>query len=662
MQRRSRIRAAGLALAVAPVVVAALVAIPSNANAATVSGRAVLSGSKPTWAKVPAHSAAATAVARTATGVGIHVYLAPKTGEAALKAEVAAVSTPGNALYRHFLTSKEYNAKFAPSNAEVAAVSAWLKQAGFKVTSIGTGNRYVEAYGNVNNASKAFDVSFAVYQHGRDFYRSPMQNASVPRGLANSVISVVGLDSEPHLMTHQNLGPPAAFRNARPCSLYFGEIEAQYQADFKTPLPQFANRYLSYAPCGYTPPYLNAAYTGQAGLYYDGTGTTVAIVDAYDSPTLLADADTYSALNGDPTFNQSVFPAQFQNYPMTPYTHVTACGGNGWYPEQHLDVEAVHSIAPGADIAFVGAASCYDTDLLNALFGIVNQDEADVITNSWGSVESGETSGLINAYEQVFQQAAVEGISISFSSGDDGDNLYSTGQKQPDYPASDPYITAVGGTSTGIDGNGNISFQSGWGTYKYSFDSSTNSWNPVGWLYGAGGGFSDLFNRPSWQDSVVPADYPPGRAVPDVAMDADPNTGMLIGETETFPDGTTGYNEARYGGTSLASPLFAGMVALADEAAGGGSNGGGLGFLDPALYAMNGSTNFYDIAPSHTSPIGDVRVDYANGFDSSSGLLYSVRTFDQDLGLATSKGWDDVTGIGVPTPNFITSFPPVGGT
>ena len=77
---------------------------------------------------------------------------------------------------------------------------------------------------------------------------------------------------------------------------------------------------------------------------------------------------------------------------------------------------------------------------------------------------------------------------------------------------------------------------------------------------------------------------------------------------------------------------------------------------------MNGSTNFYDIAPSYKNPIGDVRVDYANGFDSSSGLLYSVRTFDQDLGLATSKGWDDVTGIGVPTPNFITSFPPVGGT
>ncbi|HEY2637106.1 MAG TPA: S8 family serine peptidase, partial [Solirubrobacteraceae bacterium] len=249
--------------------------------------------------------------------------------------------------------------------------------------------------------------------------------------------------------------------------------------------------------------------------------------------------------------------------------------------------------------------------------------------------------------EQAFLQGEMQGITFLFSSGDDGDEVVASGTLQADYPASDPYVLSVGGTSTGIGSDGSLTLLTGWGTNKYSLSADGSSWTPVGFLYGSGGGFSSLFNRPSYQDGVVPASAPPGRAVPDVAMNADPNTGMLIGETQAFPDGNK-YGEYRIGGTSLASPLFTGMQALHQQTA------GRQGLLNPSLYAAarRGTTAFTDVRPVHTGD-GVVRPDYVNSLDPSGGLTYSVRTFNQDSSLTTARGWDDVTGIGVPSPAYV---------
>ncbi len=161
-----------------------------------------------------------------------------------------------------------------------------------------------------------------------------------------------------------------------------------------------------------------------------------------------------------------------------------------------------------------------------------------------------------------------------------------------------------------------------------------------------------LFNRPAYQNGVVPSSYGSGRAVPDVGMDADPTTGMLIGLTQTFPDGVA-YGEYRIGGTSLASPLFAGFTALRAQAVGKDKR---VGFLNPTIYANAGKA-FTDV--KGTPPdAGNVRVDFANGDNASGGLLYSVRTFNQDSSLKVRKGWDDVTGVGSPNPKWITT--PVG--
>ena len=134
-----------------------------------------------------------------------------------------------------------------------------------------------------------------------------------------------------------------------------------------------------------------------------------------------------------------------------------------------------------------------------------------------------------------------------------------------------------------------------------------------------------------------------GRVVPDISMDGDPNTGMLIGETQTFPDGVY-YDQYRIGGTSLSSPLMAGFVALADDLVGIHH-----GFINPSMYAdIAGTSGINDVLPlTHQ---GDVRVDYNNGVDASNGLVRSLRAFDDTAGLAihTTVGYDNTTGLGTP--------------
>ena len=191
-------------------------------------------------------------------------------------------------------------------------------------------------------------------------------------------------------------------------------------------------------------------------------------------------------------------------------------------------------------------------------------------------------------------------------------------------------------------------FQTGWGTQRYNLNATSTRWDFLAFLYGAGGGSSALFNQPAYQHGVVPASFGDVRAVPDVGLDADPTTGMLIGQTQTFPEGVR-YGEFRTGGTSLASPLFAGMTALPLQHA-----GGGLGFLNPTIYGQSGKGTFTDVkgAPKDA---GNVRVDYVNGTNKAGGLRYTVRTFNQDSSLKITRGWDDVTGIGSPNAGWLTS-------
>jgi len=620
--------------AVASTVVATALAVPASASADPAS--AAVPNSQPTWTSHTANEGTATG----SNGVSARVYLAPRGGVAALQAAALAVSTKGSATYHQFLSHKQYVATYAPTAASVKAVEAYLTSQGLKVNSVGADNRYVAFSGTVAAADKAFNTTIKKYKHSGQDVQAPATALKAPAKVTAAILSVTGLDTTAVAMKPAGVTPPNGFRNARPCSIFFNQIKATVKADYTTPLPQFNGQTLSYAPCGYTGPQLRQAYEGNTEL--DGSGVTVAITDAYMSNTLFSDANHYAAVNGDGSYAEG----QFEATTLTPFTRQAKCGPSGWSGEQSLDVEAVHAMAPGARIHYYGSSSCFDSAFLDTLAQVVNDDEAQLVTNSWGSPSEAESAGAIAAYEGVFLQGAVEGISFMFSSGDNGDELANTAIKQVDYPTSDPYVTSVGGTSTEIGSAGQLSKEFGWGTYKFSLSGDGTSWVNPTFLYGAGGGESTEFNRPAYQNGATTSAY---RAVPDVAMDADPNTGMLIGLTQTFPEGVH-YDQYRIGGTSLASPLFAGMTALSLQ-----NGGSAVGLLNPSIYSNVGS--FTDVRAGVTLT-GDVRADFANGLDATSGILYSVRTFGADSSLQVKQGYDEVTGVGSPNSGWLSAFGP----
>ena len=638
MGARAFARGAAASCGLAAVIAAAGVTTASARNGSLVT----LRGSTPAWA-----AKAAVRPAKASGAVSVRVYLAPRGGIAALRAAVLAVSTPGSAVYRHFLTPAQYRAKYEPTAAAVASVSRWLRSAGLRVTAVEASHRYVSASGSVAAAERAFGAKLNVYRHAGKLVRAPAADARIPSSVAGSVLGVTGLDSAPSYARPLIGPPPAGFRNARPCSKTYGTIPATVQADGTTPLPKFQGKVRDYAVCGYTPQQFRGAY-GVTSSGLTGKGQTIGIVDAFAAGTILKDANTYATRHGDKPFARGQFS---QNMPRTFHLHPNQCQTpSDWSGEETLDVEAAHGLAPKAKVIYYGAQSCLNQDLEFALARVDDQDKVTVVSNSYGGPASSETSGDIAAEEQVVLQGEMEGITFLFSSGDNGDWQAIEGFKDTDYPASDPFVTAVGGTSTAIGPSNSLMWQTGWGTHKFTLSPDGKSWVPIAanpFLYGAGGGFSPLFARPAYQQGVVKGGS--GRAYPDVGLDADPTTGMLVGETQIFPKGVK-YDEYRIGGTSLASPLMAGLVADAAQHA-----NARLGFLNIAIYKLAAAKAgaFNDVGSIAGA---NVRPDFANGVDKFNGILYSVRTFDQDSSLRTGPGWDDVTGVGQPNSVFLTAF------
>ena len=615
--------------------------VTASAAGAAPSGRAALAGSVPPWAT----SSSFKGNAAGSDHVGFRVYLSWTGGDAAANF-ARAVSTPGSSSYGKFLTPQQFRSRFAPSQSEVTALQRWLRSQGFTVDYTPQNGHYVAAEGTVAQAESAFGTGFGTYSVEGMTLRAPEHELSMPSSLAPSVAGIIGLDQSAALVHTDHVvadAPPSAgFRNAPPCSAYWSEkVDTSQPGSYP------------YAPCGYTPSQLEGAY-GVAGAIAngnDGSGVTVAIVDAYASPTIQQDANTYSSRHGLPALNGS----NFQQV-VAPGTYRVkdnrAQSPSAWYGEETLDVEAVHTMAPGAKIVYVGSPNNYQ-DMDAALNHIVDNHLADLVTNSYGWTGEALPPGFIKPQEDTFIQAAAEGIGMYFSSGDSGDETGGSGDPSvasPDWPASSPFVTAVGGTSLAVGASNDYLFETGWQTGKATLNTKNDTWNTPKYLYGAGGGTSRIFPEPPYQAGVVPnsmatanGDRPqPMRVVPDVAMLADPNTGMLIGQTQTFSDGTY-YDEYRIGGTSLASPLMAGVMALAQQRA-----GRPLGFANPLLYSSTVRSTTHDIVEPAGPEPGVVRVDFANSENAADGLLTSLRllSFDQGLTIHTAPGYDDVTGIG----------------
>jgi subtilase family serine protease len=629
------------ALTVAVIIGLLVGAILAASVSAAPPDRTTLQGSAPAWAKSSNYVGAAD----PNSDVGFRVYLG-WTDPAGAEALARAVSDPHSSSYGQYLTPNQFRQQFAPSSNQVAQVQNWLRGQGFALTYTPTNNHYVSAEGTVAQIQAAFATQIGMYHVEGQTVRSPSADVSIPSSLATIVNSVIGLDEsyqfvETHHKIDKQAPPSAGIKNAPPCSAYWAEQISPYAyptgfTSLSTPSRP------PWVICGHTPTQIKGAY-GISG--YDGAGQTVAIIDAYASPTILQDVNQWSTNRGLPTMNSSQFvqvvPPGVYNRPQNP-----SQSPQGWYGEETLDVEAVHGMAPAAKIVYVGAPNNYQ-DLDAAMNHVVDKHLAQIVSNSYGFATTELLPrGYVKPMEDTLIQAAIEGIGVYFSSGDNGDETSRFGFATADWPASSPWVTAVGGTSLGVSATNQRVIETGWGTSNYQCNATTLVCTRVGWLYGAGGGVSPVFAEPSYQQAA--GLNLTGRGVPDVAALGDPQTGLLIGQTQTFPDGAY-YSEYRIGGTSLSSPIFAGLMALADQAAGHAH-----GFANPLFYQNAGA--FYDVQSVKTAV---VRRNFNNNFDVSAGTSDFMRTFDDYSGSPTqhtNAGWDNVTGLGTPTNSFLSTF------
>ena len=263
--------------------------------------------------------------------------------------------------------------------------------------------------------------------------------------MSADVLAVSGLDTGRHAMKPGDTLPPPGpnYWVAPPTSTYYGSKIATNE-------PTANGQHWPWTVAGYTPQQVRGAYNvSNSGM--TGRGQTVAIVDAYASPTMLADANEFSRVTGGRGFR----PGQYQQYLPSTFSDTAPdeCDAQGWYGEETLDVESVHDMAPDANVHFVAGASCSDNDLFAADALIVNQHLASIVSNSFG--EPYDDATIQSAWDQVFEYGAIEGIGFMFSSGDSGYEDPAaedpgSDQIQVDYPTSSPWVTSVGGTSVAI--------------------------------------------------------------------------------------------------------------------------------------------------------------------------------------------------------------------
>jgi subtilase family serine protease len=662
MPHVTRLRVVSAAVAAGALALGTL-AVATAAQAGTT--RRAIADTHPSWA------VAAKRLSSQASGtVNAKVYLAPSNASA-LAGAVAAVSNPKSADYRHFWSAARIRAEFAPSASEIAGVRSWLTSAGLSVTRTNTNiaGSYLAVRGSVAAASKAFGVTFATYRGpGGQAARAPEQTATAPASVAGSVLAVAGLDTAKSQIKPALPPPGPNYWLAGQCSTYYGQKVA-------TNKPKAYGSFQPWTNCGYSPAQVRGAYGVTSAT--TGAGQTVAIVDAYSSPTMLSDANQFATVEGDTGFTAG----QYQQFKAAPYTLAAAneCDAQGWYGEETLDVESVHGMAPDANVRYVGAGSCLDSDLAQADALIVNRSLASIVSNSWG--EPAQYSTIGDVFDSIFQLGALRGIGFFFSSGDSGyeapgEDPFSGG-RQVDFPTSSPYVTSVGGTSLAIGATNNYQWETSWGTLLdplvYTKAGKKWQYTPPGkypaWYDGSGGGgVSTVYAQPPYQAGVVPTSLAeslpngttsssPMRVIPDVSALADPSTGIAVGQTTLQPDGKNyAFSLSRIGGTSVACPVFAGIEADAQQAL-----GSSIGFANPSIYSLDTSDGYTSPSPAFNDvtdhPLGpgflaEVRSNYTNPYTKQGPLLTYLRTLGLNgTGadrLRAVAGYDDATGVGSP--------------
>lgn len=532
----------------------------------------------------------------------------------------------------------QYTKLFGASAQQIATATSWAKSQGFTVSSVSANSSQVTVSAPANRIDKAFGVTMRSATFGATRGYAAQGTPTVPAAVGLTGVS--GLTSL-HKMKTQNKVNPYVTPNvsgsstkvrthasgrtdgSRACSRYWGDH--LYPKVWKYSIE-------SNAMCGYEPADLAKMY-GTTG----STATpTLGVLLWYNNSQTLNLTNTYMARAGYPALASSKYSATVANPVAGSQRDCPNAAG-----EQDLDVQSTHAVAPKASIAYYGAGSCYDGDLTRQLQLMVDQHKVSTISMSFGSdTDAGMSTATKAAWDRPLRQAALTGISAFASTGDAGDNSFFSQSKRTSVssPASNAYLTAVGGTTVGMRANGSFATVTGWESRIFrQYSSTAPGWADITTreaarngadISGGGGGLSSTWAQPTWQKGIIKSS-PTRRALPDISALADPSTGFITRSNE--PGYGTSYQVV--GGTSLASPIIAALVGVAKA-----NNKVSIGNVAPKLYAMRAG-------------ITDVNSPARSGsfiIDAKTNQSIVIGNDAKPQSLVSGKGWDSATGLGTP--------------
>jgi len=570
--------------------------------------------------------------------------------QTALDALVAAQQNPASPLYHQWLTPAQFGAQFGAAASDIAAVETWLQQEGFTVDSVSNSRDRIHFSGTAALVESAFGMSLHYFKSGTETHFAPASDLTVPSALSSSVLAISNLsDYRPHTHVKVKVAQLAKpnFTSSQTGSHYLtpGDIATIYDI---------------------TPAY-SAGYTG--------TNQTIAIVgQSAINTTDITNFQTAAGLtNKTPTLT------------LVPNTGSSAINpvSDGDEVESDLDIEYSGAIAKGATINFVYTGnSSNNGGAFEALEYAIDSDIAPIVSSSYGDCEADlSTSGTYSYAElnAVLEQGASQGQTIISAAGDAGstdcsgdDPTYLTTAQQEalavDFPASSQYVTAMGGTefpTADVAAGNNTYFAAETSTdiissaLSYIPEQVWNDDSNADGLSSGGGGVSSFSPRPSWQTTGVTG-IPSGsyRLVPDIALDASPNNaGYLYCSSDSTDTGITGscsngFRDANdqyltvAGGTSFDAPIFAGMVAIINQAKGYNT---GQGLVNPELYtlASNSTTYaaaFHDITSGNNECLAGSNYPAAELSSTTEEYLTCISPSTTEYPAAT--GYDEASGLG----------------
>lgn len=583
---------------------------------------------------VPRLPAGATPVASTAGthSIRLTIALRPRSA-AALHRYVTGITSSGSSLYRQYLTPAQFRALFAPRKAAVKRLQASLRAHGLPAGTLLANGMSLELKTTVAAAEHAFSLTEARVRTraGVDVTyntRAPAFDADVA-GLVESVVGLSGFEHETSDLERRSESQSASAASVTSSSTASAHVAtggpAACLAAANAPTSDSTN-----AAGGYTANQIASSYR-LSSLYQSGDfgkGVTVAVEEF--EPHLTSDIAAYQSCYGLGSYTNTA----------TEVSNVEVDGGSGdpnntdgaGEGEAALDIEQVIGLAPAAHVLVYegpdsstanGGSGPYDV-----MATIMSQDRAQVVSTSWGNCEADIDASDLLAEYYLFEEATVQGQTIIAASGDSGsEDCYVAGaggdsdaNLAVDDPASQPLVTGVGGTSLTSVGP----------------PPAESAWNDGVSQGAGGGGVSNVWKMPTLQSKAASRLHVIQKAssrsrcrskstycreVPDVAADADPNTGYLIYYSGQLAGGFSGWQTV--GGTSAGAPMWAALVALADAQSACSSHR--LGFIDGELYHLAGqseSTYFDDITSGENDMLGAHKGLYAAaaGYDMATGL------------------------------------------